>query len=341
MRLLIIAPLALVLAVSPALGLGGGGGAAGQDGASGTLSLDHATGDNTASAVGSIQECDTKPLSAGQEFTADIVVQGIPGNGEDMGAFQTRITFDSSVINFVSIAVSDPAGGAQFFLEKAGTPQVAPVSGENAPGDWTVGGFQLGSNRGNNGDGLLARLTFRVVGSGVTNINLEPDGNTFYADVSFTNHDFDTVNSGAVGINQACVVAQPTATPVGGPPAADATPVTPFQISAKESVNRYSSPSTQGGQETVVGALAAGETATAIAQARGEAVDADNDIWYELEDGSFVYSGALELPQGGGAPGADDDGQALWPILVAGLGAAVLALAGLAWLAWRLRNRFT
>jgi hypothetical protein len=85
----------------------------------------------------------------------------------------------------------------------------------------------------------------------------------------------------------------PTPSPVGSPPAAGATPVTPFQITTDTTVNKRSEPSTAGGQETVAGSLTPDDTATVIAQIPGEAVEADNDIWYQLDDGSFVYSGAV------------------------------------------------
>jgi len=73
-----------------------------------------------------------------------------------------------------------------------------------------------------------------------------------------------------------------------------ATPVTPFKVTVDESVNVRESPSTQGGPETVVGAIAPGEEKTVIATVRGEPVEEGNDIWYQLEDGSFVYSAAVK-----------------------------------------------
>ena len=59
-------------------------------------------------------------------------------------------------------------------------------------------------------------------------------------------------------------------------------------------MNVRESPSTQGGPETVVGAIAPGEEKTVIATVRGEPVGEGNDIWYQLEDGSFVYSAAVK-----------------------------------------------
>ena len=80
----------------------------------------------------------------------------------------------------------------------------------------------------------------------------------------------------------------------GSPAAPNATPVTPFKVTVDESVNVRESPSTQGGQETVVGAIAPGEEKTVIAKVRGEPVEEGNDVWYQLEDGSFVYSAAVK-----------------------------------------------
>ena len=85
---------------------------------------------------------------------------------------------------------------------------------------------------------------------------------------------------------------EPSAT--GSPVAPNATPVTPFKVTVDESVNVRESPSTQGGPETVVGAIAPGEEKTVIATVRGEPVEEGNDVWYQLEDGSFVYSAAVK-----------------------------------------------
>ena len=85
---------------------------------------------------------------------------------------------------------------------------------------------------------------------------------------------------------------EPSAT--GSPVAPNATPVTPFKVTVDESVNVRESPSTQGGPETVVGAIAPGEEKTVVATVRGEPVEEGNDVWYQLEDGSFVYSAAVK-----------------------------------------------
>ncbi len=86
----------------------------------------------------------------------------------------------------------------------------------------------------------------------------------------------------------------PEPSPVGSPPAAGATPVTPFEIEVDQTVNQRTEPSTEEGQSTIAGSLGSGDTATVIARIPGEAVEADNDIWYQLDDGTFVYSGAVE-----------------------------------------------
>ena len=71
----------------------------------------------------------------------------------------------------------------------------------------------------------------------------------------------------------------------------EVTPVTPFQVTSDESTNLRAGPSTQG---AVLGTIAEGEERTVTGQAAGEAVQEDNDIWYQLDDGSFVYSGAVK-----------------------------------------------
>jgi hypothetical protein len=85
--------------------------------------------------------------------------------------------------------------------------------------------------------------------------------------------------------------ASPEGSPEPSPPAANATPVTPFEVSADGSVNLRDAPATDGNVE---GNLASGDKATVIAKISGEKVTGNNDIWYQLEDGNFVYSGAVQ-----------------------------------------------
>ena len=77
---------------------------------------------------------------------------------------------------------------------------------------------------------------------------------------------------------------------VNGEVGDEVTPVTPFQVTVDGSTNRRVSPSTQ---SAIAGTISAGNKETVIGQVRGEAVEEGNDIWYKLEDGSFVYSGAV------------------------------------------------
>lgn len=103
----------------------------------------------------------------------------------------------------------------------------------------------------------------------------------------------------------------PEPSPEGSPLVADATPVTAFQIEAEETVNLRSEPSTEGGQDTVAGTLVPGVTATVIGRVSGEEVSGDNDIWYQLDDGTFVYSGAVkEVAEGDETPEATETAEA-------------------------------
>ena len=83
----------------------------------------------------------------------------------------------------------------------------------------------------------------------------------------------------------------PEPSPEGSPLAAGATPVTAFEIEVEQTVIRRSEPSREG---TTEGSLDPGDKATVVAHVSGEEVEDDNDIWYQLEDGTFVYSGVVE-----------------------------------------------
>ncbi len=74
----------------------------------------------------------------------------------------------------------------------------------------------------------------------------------------------------------------------------EVTPVTPFQITVEESANRRVSPSTE---SAIAGIMTAGQERTVTGQVHGQAVEEGNDIWYQLDDGSFVYSGTVKKVQ--------------------------------------------
>lgn len=71
----------------------------------------------------------------------------------------------------------------------------------------------------------------------------------------------------------------------------EVTPVTPFQVTTAESTNKRTEPSTSAG---IAGTINAGQEETVTGQVAGEAVEGNNNVWYKLEDGSFVYSGAVD-----------------------------------------------
>jgi hypothetical protein len=83
-------------------------------------------------------------------------------------------------------------------------------------------------------------------------------------------------------------------TGVNGEVGDEVTPVTPFQVTVDDAVNRRDSPSTE---SDIVGTINAGDEETVIGQVRGEVVEEGNDIWYQLEGGSFVYSGTVTRVQ--------------------------------------------
>ncbi len=91
----------------------------------------------------------------------------------------------------------------------------------------------------------------------------------------------------------------PEPSPEGSPLAADATPVAAFEIEVETSVIRRSEPSREG---SVEGSVDPGDRATVVAHVPGEEVEADNDIWYQLDDGTFVYSGVVQEVEEGEEP---------------------------------------
>lgn len=339
MRLILFSLAAIAFAA--ALGLATAAPGRAHPGPHGVLSLDHTAADNTATGVGTIQACASKSLSTGQQFTVDLVIQDIPGAGEDMGAFQARIKFNPAIIRFVSLQVSDPAPGAQFFMEKSGSVQVSPLTSENGPGDWTVGGFQFGTQRGNNGAGLLARLTFSVVASGLTDISIDTARHSFYTDVSFTNHDYSTVNSGSVGINRSCDGGTDSGTSPGGTGGTGSTSDdisggtgdTSAGAAGGTSADDSQDSDPAAGQEAVQSDEQDGtepvEEEAGLGTVTGPEAEDDPAAGSEEED----EAAALEAQ----ATDSDGGGGTNWPLIAGGTAAGVVALAGAAWL---LRRRF-
>lgn len=84
-----------------------------------------------------------------------------------------------------------------------------------------------------------------------------------------------------------------TSTPTGQAPPVAVTPVTAFEITATEAVNIREAPATD---SDVLGIIAPGDRKRVVAQALGQEVDAGtgNRIWYQLEEGGFVYSGLVQ-----------------------------------------------
>ncbi len=77
---------------------------------------------------------------------------------------------------------------------------------------------------------------------------------------------------------------------VNGEVGDEVTSVTPFQITVDDSANLRASPTTE---SSIVATMGAGDEATVTGQVSGELVGEGNDLWYQLEDGSFVYSGTV------------------------------------------------
>ena len=73
--------------------------------------------------------------------------------------------------------------------------------------------------------------------------------------------------------------------------AVEETPITPIKVTVQEGVNLREEPFTDA---AVLGSLLPGDEKTAVAKVRGQPLEPGNDIWYQLEDGSFVWSAAVK-----------------------------------------------
>lgn len=93
----------------------------------------------------------------------------------------------------------------------------------------------------------------------------------------------------ATPTSAATVTPAPTPDPTPTPePQVEVTPIDPFEVRSAEAINVRDKPSTGGVLVTVV---FPGETAKVLGEAHGEAVEAADDMWYQIEitrDGETV-----------------------------------------------------
>ena len=138
---------------------------------------------NSATSLGTINDC--RQVSVNDSFDVDIFVQNV-GN---ISSVDFTVNYDGSVVNITGhdsalLLAANPGSNVQDFSDPAspGTPD-------------TDGNYQLigvdqtgaGSGTHESGDGVLGRVTFKAVGSGISAITLGSPGLTIMTDENGNN----------------------------------------------------------------------------------------------------------------------------------------------------------
>ena len=120
-----------------------------------TIGLDPEPSDNTPLSVGTIETC--KEVTANDAFDADVVVDGIPED-RPMQGFQVDLVYDSALFTVLGV-------DANVMLGADPGSRVLEELTEDTPSDdgrFTIAAADFGSDRGETGSGVLARLTLQV-----------------------------------------------------------------------------------------------------------------------------------------------------------------------------------
>jgi hypothetical protein len=145
-------------------------------------------------------------VAPGHSFAVNVMVDG----AVDLGAFQFEVIYDPAVVTVTQIELEP-------FLESTGrTAQSIGPDIDNGAGEAAFGAFSFGAAAGPEGTGGLATVTFTVVGSGTTALNLQ--------DVLLTdtkaNAQYPSVKGGTVTV----AAPAPTPTPTAALPSPTAPP---------------------------------------------------------------------------------------------------------------------
>ena len=129
-----------------------------------SIGIDPAPSDNTALSVGTIETC--REVTANETFDIDVVVSGIPTD-RPMQGYQVDLIYDSVLFRVLG-AEPDVMLGAR------PDSQVVGELTEDTPsqdGRFTVAAADFGSDPGETGSGVLARITLQVQEQASTEIS--------------------------------------------------------------------------------------------------------------------------------------------------------------------------
>lgn len=164
---------------------------------------------NSATSLGSIDPC--MSVTSGQTFDVDLFLSDVT----DLSGWQAMLIYDGSIVNIVNTET-------ELLLAANDGSNLVDLSPDPLPdgdGVYTVAVADLGESPGEDGSGILARLTLQAVGPGATALDLT---GTLLADsagqpIGDTNGDqlFDGPISGAqIWVDQPCPSGPlPTLTP--------------------------------------------------------------------------------------------------------------------------------
>lgn len=146
-----------------------------------------------------------EPRQSQADPGADLRVEVVIADVENLGFFQFDLTFDPAVVQVRTVTL----GG---FLASTGRAAngVGPII-DNDQGTLTFGGYSVGEQAGPNGTGVLAQVTIRGVDNGVSPLNLS----------NFRVLSANNISIAAAAASRATVTigVPPTPTPAAQPPA--------------------------------------------------------------------------------------------------------------------------
>ena len=286
------------------------------------IGIDADPSGNTATSLGTINDC--RQVSLNDTFDVDVFLQNV----DNIATFDFTINYDGAVLNVTDhdsttlMLAANPGSDVQFDFSDP-TPD-------------TDGNYQLiavdtapaGSGAHESGDGVLGKVTFTAVGSGVSTITLGNPGTKVMSDENGDNvqpadqfgNFTGTVLAAAVAVDQEECQLPPPSTPTPTP-----TP-TPTTTAATDTDGDGLSDS----EEIALG------TDPLDPDSDGDGVS-DGD---EVDEGTDPLDATSVTPNGGpdtgvGAQAANgDEGDTNWSLIIGGIlgaAAAALILAGLAY----------
>jgi hypothetical protein len=306
------ATLTLLILISTALAAGNAHHARAQSPAGSVrlVAVDADAAGNSPNALGSLNVCAEVPV--GQSRDIDVIVQGVPALTDDAGGlagYEFRLYYNPSFMRITGVNIT------QQMLSANPDSAVIDGLGDSVPNDsgrFLVVAADFGSDRGESGDGVLARITVEGVAIGTTNLTISPPGDFQAVEVTRLNdsgnHEYtiDGTQNALLAVGESC---NPAATP---PP--PATPVT------------TQTPSPPTGEPGATDGPAASGDAGSTESPGAETPDG--------EDGSASPTGSPgeggdDENNGSADNGDDDDGSDALLFVLLGLGVAAIA-AGIA-----------